>query len=289
MEFNQVRYFLAVAEHLNFTNAANACAVSQPALSKAIQKLEATLGAELFVRNTSDVELTEFGQLMRIHFERIEETRRIAKHAAQSAISSDSENLDIGVMCTINPNRFTNFLKGFTEQYPDIGFTLHDVTAPMIPELLLEGDLQCVFCARAQVLDHRFTGKTLYMEDMGISFPKGHHFESLSEVSLYDIAREKYIDRLHCEFRSEFLELTKASGLELNVIVNSEREDWINALISDGIGVSILPQSSSTSGCFRNVKEFKVKREVELVLANHAISIPSVMSFTEYATNFNWD
>ena len=54
------------------------------------------MGAELFVRNTSDVELTEFGQLMRIHFERIEETRRIAKHAAQSAISSDSENLDIG-------------------------------------------------------------------------------------------------------------------------------------------------------------------------------------------------
>jgi DNA-binding transcriptional LysR family regulator len=259
MEFNQVRYFLAVAEHLNFTNAANDCAVSQPALSKAIQKLEATLGAELFVRNTSDVELTEFGQMMRVHFERIEESRRIAKHAAKSAISSGAENLDIGIMCTINPNRFTNFLKGFTEQHPDIGFVLHDVTAPMIPELLLAGELQCVICARAQVLDHRFTGSTLYSEDMGISFPKGHDFENASEVTLYDIAKEKYIDRLHCEFRSEFLELTKASGLELDVIVNSEREDWIKALIADGIGVSILPQSSSYSDCFRNVKEFKVK------------------------------
>lgn len=84
------------------------------------------------------------------------------------------------------------------------------------------------------------------------------------------------------------MELTKASGLELNVVVNSEREDWINALIADGIGVSILPKSSSNSDCFRNVKEFKVKRDVELVLANHAISVPSVVSFTEYATGFDW-
>ena len=76
--------------------------------------------------------------------------------------------------------------------------------------------------------------------------------------------------------------MTKASGLELNVIVNSEREDWINALISDGIGVSILPQSSSTSGCFRNVKEFKVKREVELVLGQSCnFQFPRFMSFLQ--------
>ncbi len=51
MNFSQIRYFLAVAETLNFTNAAESCAVSQPALSKAIRNLEETLGAALFERN----------------------------------------------------------------------------------------------------------------------------------------------------------------------------------------------------------------------------------------------
>ncbi len=225
---------------------------------------------------------------MRIHFDRIEESRWIAKQAAKTALSTGVENLQIGVMCTINPDRFTKFLKGFTEQYPHIGFTLHDVTGPMIPELLLQGKLHCVFCARAQLLDYRFTGSTLYSENMGIGFPKGHRFESMKSVSLYDIVEENYIDRLHCEFRTDFIELTKASGVELNVIVNSEREDWINDLIRDGLGVSILPESSSKLCGFRNVKEFKVKRDVELVIANHAVSISSVVDFSAYATSFDW-
>lgn len=288
MEFNQIRYFLAVAEHLNFTNAATACSVSQPALSKAIQKLEDNLGGDLFDRTTSEVELTEFGRLMCIHFERIEESRRIARQAAKTAIESHTETLEIGIMCTINPARFTKFLKGFTERYPNIGFTLHDVTAPMISELLLKGKLHCVFCARAQALDHRFIGTTLYTENMGIGFPCGHRFENMPEVSLFEIAKEKYLDRLHCEFRADFLELTKASGLALDVIVNSEREDWINALISDGAGVSILPESNAKTINYRNIPEFKVKREIELVIANSAISIPLVANLSNYASVFDW-
>src|SRR6185312_15395800 len=65
MEFNQVRYFLTLANTLNFTRAAESCNVTQPALTRAIQKLEDELGGLLFYREHNLTQLTELGQLMR--------------------------------------------------------------------------------------------------------------------------------------------------------------------------------------------------------------------------------
>jgi LysR family hydrogen peroxide-inducible transcriptional activator len=64
MEMHQVRYFLAAAQNLNFTRAAETCHVSQPALTTAIKKLEGELGGQLFFREANRLQLTEFGRQM---------------------------------------------------------------------------------------------------------------------------------------------------------------------------------------------------------------------------------
>ncbi len=74
MEFHQVRYFLMAAENLNFTRAAEQCHVSQPALTRAIQKLEDELCGDLFIRDGRSVTLSPLGDLMREHFQRIQAT-----------------------------------------------------------------------------------------------------------------------------------------------------------------------------------------------------------------------
>ena len=198
MNFNQIRFFLAVAETLNFTSAAEACAVSQPALSKAIRNLEASLGAALFARNTQNVELTEFGRTMRVHFERIEENRRRALDAAKLATKAVTEPLNVGVMCTIGPRRFSTFLENLRETDPHIEVTLHDVTPPVIPHLLLSGSLDCVFCAREAKHDQRFEAIDLFNEHMVVAFADGHRFAEMESVALEEIAKEPYLDRLHC-------------------------------------------------------------------------------------------
>ena len=175
MNFNQIRFFLAVAETLNFTNAAETCAVSQPALSKAIRNLEESLGAALFNRNTQHVELTEFGRTMRVHFERIEENRRKALDAARLATKATTEPLNVGVMCTIGPRRFSAFLETLHVTTPHIEVTLHDVT----PHMLLAGGLDCVFCARAAKHDQRFEAIDLFNEHMVVAFAEGHRFADM--------------------------------------------------------------------------------------------------------------
>ncbi len=291
MNFNQIRYFLAVADSLNFTSAAESCAVSQPALSKAIRNLEATLGADLFDRNAQRVVLTDFGRTMRVHFERIEDNRRKALDAARVAAKASSEPLNVGVMCTIGPRRFSRFLETLRNDHPHIEVTLHDVTAAVIPQLLLSGGLDCVFCARAAQHDQRFQVVDLFEEHLVVAFAEGHRFGDLAAVPLAEIAREPYLDRLHCEFRDDFLEFTKGSGLELDVALRSEREDWILELLEKGLGVSIMPANSAPSSplAHRPISDLPSLRKLELLMTVNATVSSALTVFRDAATAFDWD
>ncbi|MDF2765319.1 MAG: transcriptional regulator [Rhodospirillales bacterium] len=71
MEMHQVRYFLAVCETLNFTRAAERCHVTQPALTRAIQKLEEEVGGQLFRRERNATHLTHLGQMVKPHLEQV--------------------------------------------------------------------------------------------------------------------------------------------------------------------------------------------------------------------------
>jgi len=97
MEMNQIRYFLAVAKELHFTRAAAACNVSQPALTKAIQKLEEELGGPLFFRERATTQLTELGRLTLPPLERAWRAAREAKEQAETFQRRASSPLRIGV------------------------------------------------------------------------------------------------------------------------------------------------------------------------------------------------
>jgi DNA-binding transcriptional LysR family regulator len=290
MDLNQIRYFLAVADTLNFTEAADKCAVSQPALSKAVRKLEDALGAELFERTSQQVRLTEFGITMRVHFERIDENHRKALDAARASSQRQIQRLDVGVMCTIGPSRFSGFIADFRNTHSLIELTLHDVVPAVIPELLLSGSLDCVFCARAQNHDPRFQAVDLFDEGLVVAFAHGHRFGELNSVSLAEIAGEPYLDRLHCEFRDDFFSFTRASGLVLNVAVRSEREDWILELIHGGLGVCVMPASTPLldTVSHRPVGDLQNLRKLELVMTKSATVSPALSAFRDAAQAFDW-
>ena len=102
--------------------------VSQPALTKAIQKLEDELGAPLFLRDGRRVVLTEFGKLMQEKLGRVAEARREAETAAQQYHSPTRTELNVGLMCTIGPATLVGLLERFRLESPDIDLKLHDVT-----------------------------------------------------------------------------------------------------------------------------------------------------------------
>jgi predicted transcriptional regulator len=86
MEMHQVRYFLAVAEELNFTRASEKCNVTQPSLSRAIKILEEELGGPLFHRERESIHLTDLGNLVRPHLQLVYDHSRLVKHLSQDFV-----------------------------------------------------------------------------------------------------------------------------------------------------------------------------------------------------------
>ena len=86
MEMHQVRYFLALAEVLNFTRASDRCNVTQPALSRAIKLLEEELGGLLFRRERESTHLTDLGHMVRPHLQSVYHHSMLAKHLSQDFV-----------------------------------------------------------------------------------------------------------------------------------------------------------------------------------------------------------
>src|SRR5262245_65744061 len=103
MEMHQVRYFLAVAEELNFTRAAEKCNVSQPSLSRAIQLLEGEFGGQLFRREHSRTHLSDLGKMIRPHLETVYNAATKAKELSRDVTEMKKIPLKIGIMSTLSP------------------------------------------------------------------------------------------------------------------------------------------------------------------------------------------
>ena len=110
MEMHQVRYFLAVAQELNFSRAAEKCNVSQPSLSRAIQQLEGELGGPLFHRERHLTHLTDLGEMVRPHLETVYEAAVKAKRLSQDLSQLKRVPLKLGIMSTISPDEIVDLI-----------------------------------------------------------------------------------------------------------------------------------------------------------------------------------
>lgn len=132
----QLRYLLALAEHLNFTRAAEACFVSQSTLSTGLKELEATLGVQLVERDKQSVAMTAIGE------EVVERARRVLTAAEDlSDFAADTSRpmqgqLRLGVIPTIAPFVLPTVMPGLREKFPQLQLTLReDLTAQLLERL----------------------------------------------------------------------------------------------------------------------------------------------------------
>jgi len=290
MEMHQVRYFLAVCDTLNFTRAAERCNVTQPALTRAIQKLEEELGGLLFRRERSLTHLTDLGRLMRPHLEQVLSETATAKRAAKGFLTLDGAALSLGVMCTIGPQRFMGFLAEFRARHPGIELTLTESVPPRLVELLMEGKLDVAVMAQPGPFEERFDVRPLYRERFVIAFPAGHRFEARNALSVADVDGENYLSRINCEYRDVLAELCAERGATVHRVYRSEREDWIQTMVAAGLGLCFMPEySASHPGIVsRRVVDPAVEREVSLVTVAGRRFSPSVAAFVDAMRRYEW-
>lgn len=290
MEMHQIRYFLAVCETLNFTRAAEHCNVTQPALTRAIQKLEDELGGLLFRRERHLTHMTDLGRLMQPQLELVWQQTEQVRNTTKSFLKLDGAALNLGLMCTIGPLRGIGFLNHFRAQNPGVELTLLEGVPAALSEKLQEGELDLALIAPGEPTDPRFVIHPLYDERMVLAFPTGHRFGAMAAVPLAEVAGETYLSRINCEQQDRINALCGERGFELAVGYKSEREDWIQTMVMAGIGIAFLPEYSVILPGLqtRPLIEPEVSRDVSLVTVAGRRFSPAVAAFVRAIKAYRW-
>jgi DNA-binding transcriptional LysR family regulator len=283
MDFHHVRYFLAVCETLNFTKAANNCNVSQPALSRAIQQLEEEVGGLLFRRERSLTHLTDLGNLMKPHFEHIMGEVGDVKREARRFLTLEQASLNLGIMCTIAPTRFTGLLGSFAQAFPGVSIRMSEGVPAKLNTQLESGEIDVALMASATGFPERCNFEVLYKERFVIAFPSGHRFARMSSIPIVAINGENYLRRINCEYRDRLSELADACNADVHLGYASEREDWIQNMVAGGLGICFIPEFSAVlpGVQIRPVVDPEVWREVCLVTMAGRRYSPAVASFVK--------
>jgi LysR family transcriptional regulator, hydrogen peroxide-inducible genes activator len=290
MEMQEIRYFLTLCDTLNFRRAATRCNVTQPALSRAIRKLEQELGGFLFRRERQQTHLTELGRLVRPQFEEIAARAKGVEASARQFLKLENTPLRLGAMCTIGPAIITRFLKEFSRKNPTVEITLRDGTPKVLTQLLLDDAIDFAIMAQPNPFDERLESRLLYLERFVVAFGLQHPFESQNAISLSDMHGQIYLRRINCEYREFFADLLKQRGLALRVSYQTEREDWIQSLVAGGVGVCFLPEFSASVGGLRTrpLIEPHVDRSVSLVSVLGREQTRQASSFLSLAVKYDW-
>lgn len=290
MEFHQIRYFLAACDHMNFTRAAEACAVSQPALTVAIRKLEDELGGVLFDRDARQLTLTELGRAMRTHLARIEETRQAAGRVAQAVLDPASGQLDLGVFSTVGPAILAPAIEAFSAASPDIELVIYDVWGSKTFDLLLSGAFDCAIVASSQPLPPRIKAVTLTAEPMMLAMAPDHPLASRNSVSLSVLTETTYFDRLRCEARPAITDRLMELGIEPETRLRSESDSWIMHAVLAGKGVTIGPRSVfELPGLVAvPIADIDIQRRIEIVTVEGRKLSPAAERFVAFFREFDW-
>src|SRR5262245_10274392 len=290
MEMHQIRYFLAVADCLNFTRAAEHCNVTQPALTRAVQKLEEELGGLLFRRERKYTHMTDLGHLVRPQLEAILAQSENAKTTAKSFLQMKDAPLKLGVMCTIGPMRFIGFLAGFGRDHPGIEVSLMESVPQRLADSLMSGELDVAIMTQPSEAHDRLDLHPLYEERFMIACAPGHRFEQMEAVPMADIAGEAYLTRANCEYIGYLDGILQERMIKVQDVYQSEREDWIQSMVLAGMGICFIPEYTPVIPGIvtRPIVEPEVTRAIHIVTVAGRRFSPAVATFVKAVDKFKW-
>jgi DNA-binding transcriptional LysR family regulator len=247
MEMHQVRYFLGVAEHLNFTRAADRLHVAQPSLTRAIQKLEEELGGPLFRRERANTHLTELGRMMLPHLQASLAAAETAKKQAQSFRKREAGQLALGACSSVSAELGMPLLSAVAADIPGLDLKVEIAHAARLEDLLIAGDIDAAILAPAPggagAAGHeRFDGRPIAENAFVVTFGPNHRFNALDELTLENLDGEPLVVRLGCGHEDAIAAAMEARGVNRIVRHRCADERWLAEMVREGLGCILWPE-----------------------------------------------
>jgi len=291
MEMHQVRYFLTAANTLSFTRAAEACNVSQPALTTAIKKLEAQLGTPLFYREGKQIVLTEFGRRMQPYLGQILEQAKAAESIAKDFRLLNQVPIRLGVMSSIGPMRIASLLAEFQRQSPGVEVAVRDGAPEALAAQLDADEIDVAVLNALDGLGDNYRAEPLYTEHYVVLLPPEHPLIARNVIALRDLSEQPYVDRLSCELREIVMGVCSDMGVKLYARFRSERDEWVQAMVMANIGFAFMPEFSVThpESVRRPLVDPAVGRTISLITVSGRRHSPAVAAFVRTIRSHRWN
>jgi LysR family transcriptional regulator, hydrogen peroxide-inducible genes activator len=289
MEMHQVRYFLSLAEELNFTRASEKCNVTQPALSRAIKLLEEELGGTLLCRERASTHLTDLGHMIRPHLQSLFDHSMQVKHLSQDF--AQKAPLKLGIMSTISPDEIIDLIANIRTRHSEVELKLCDANAQDLRTRLLAGDLEVVIYALpGEEPDERTHLIPLFREQMVLAVHHGHRLAKARAFPVQEMNGESYIHRINCEFAGYADHILQQQGVTCTPTYWSERDDWTLAMVAAGLGFAFMPENmvKHPGVVALPVAEPEFWRQVNLVSVRGRRYSPGVGSLVREAMRKTW-
>jgi DNA-binding transcriptional LysR family regulator len=281
MELQQVRYFVALCRTLNFTRAAEACDVSQSALTRAIQKLEEELGGPLFQRERNLTQLTELGRLMRPLLEQTLATADAAKASADRFQRSELASLRLGFAASIAADVATPALGEVLRRIPSLHVELAVADHAAIVARLLDGDADAAFLGEEGELGERLTRWRLYREAYVLAMPSAHPLAALDPVPVAALAGHMLIERRGSPAAATLAAICAERGVALGTRHVADSEEQMQHLAAASLGPALLPERTARLPALlaRRIADVDLGRTVVLAVVNGRRFSPALDAF----------
>ncbi|NOS76873.1 MAG: transcriptional regulator CynR [Nitrospira sp.] len=248
MELRHIRYFLAVADALHFTKAADRMHVSQPALSAQIKQLEQEVGVPLFDRLGRSVQLTRAGAIFREHATNVLRELETAQSAIAEAEGLHRGALTIGVLQTVNAYVMPEVVTRFVARYSHIAIKLEELSGQDIERRVCDGQLDVGVGFDPPASD-KLECQPLFEEDMVLITARRHRLAKHRHRTLAEL-RDEPLALLSTDFSARRLidDSFRKAQVRPNIAVESNSIEGILATVRAGQLTTILPRLAMGSG-----------------------------------------
>ncbi len=240
ISLRQLRYFEALAAHGHFGRAAEACAISQPALSLQIKELEETLGAPLVERGPRQIKLTMLGEMLVLRARNILLAVEEVGELARTASKEISGPLRLGMIPTIAPYLFPDTIHALRKQFTNLELIPRESKTKTLVEELKAGRLDLAIMA-LPLSDPALHKMALFDEEFLLVRPASHKSRPAPRLDKLHEASLLLLEEGHC-FRDQALDICNIDPTGSTSLMEGNSLSTLVQMVDAEIGLSLIPE-----------------------------------------------
>lgn len=270
MEFSPLKVFLTVATEKSFSRAAEKLGRTQPAISLAVQRLEAELGEKLIDRSAKELLLTDAGKIAVDFARRFENLRREMDNALAELRDNSAGHLIIGANESTSLYLLSH-IERYRRLYPKVKIQVCRCLSSKIPRRLVDGDLELGVISY-DPHDTRLVTKVIYTDHLAFIVSPAHRFAGRDSVTISDLGMETFVaHNVVSPYREIVLREFQRRQVSLNMDIEMPTVETIKKMVQRNEGVAFVPrmcvEQELRQGTLHEVavEELNVERPIRLV------------------------